>query len=47
MFFEAESIEEVRKIVESDIFYTKGVVRPRRFALLHRSVNLTLFDLVE
>ena len=47
MFFEAESIEEVRKIVEADIFYTKGVVRPCRFALLHCSVNLTLFDLVE
>jgi len=27
MFFEAESIEEVRKIVESDIYYTSGVVR--------------------
>lgn len=26
MFFEAESIEEVRKIVESDIYYTSGVV---------------------
>ncbi|KAF8489821.1 hypothetical protein F5888DRAFT_1808571 [Russula emetica] len=25
MFFEAESIEEVRKIVESDIYYTSGV----------------------
>ena len=29
MFFEAESIEEVRKIVESDIYYTSGVVRLR------------------
>ena len=27
MFFEAESIEEVRKTVESDIYYTSGVVR--------------------
>jgi hypothetical protein len=27
LFFEAESIEEVRKIVESDIYYTSGVVR--------------------
>jgi hypothetical protein len=27
MFCEAESIEEVRKIVESDIYYTSGVVR--------------------
>ena len=27
IFFEAESIEEVRKIVESDIYYTSGVVR--------------------
>ncbi|KAI0280481.1 hypothetical protein BGY98DRAFT_1095473 [Russula aff. rugulosa BPL654] len=25
LFFEAESIEEVRKIVESDIYYTSGV----------------------
>ena len=27
MFYEAESIEEVRKTVESDIYYTSGVVR--------------------
>jgi hypothetical protein len=26
MFYEAESIEEVRKMVESDIYYTNGVV---------------------
>ena len=43
MFFKAESIEEVHKIVELDVFYTKGVVRPHCFALLHRSINLTLF----
>lgn len=27
VFYEAESIEEVRKMVESDIYYTSGVVR--------------------
>jgi hypothetical protein len=27
MFYEAESMEEVRKMVESDIYYTSGVVR--------------------
>jgi hypothetical protein len=27
LFFEAESVEEVRKIIESDIYYTGGVVR--------------------
>lgn len=27
MFFEAGSIEEVRKTVEADIYYTSGVVR--------------------
>jgi len=27
MFYEAESIEEVRKMVESDIYHTSGVVR--------------------
>ncbi len=27
MFYDAESIEEVRKTVESDIYYTSGVVR--------------------
>ena len=27
MFFEGESIEEVRKIIESDIYYKSGVVR--------------------
>jgi hypothetical protein len=29
IFFDAESIEEVRKIVEADIYYTSGVVRLR------------------
>ena len=28
LFYEAESIEDVRKIVEADIYYTSGVVRP-------------------
>lgn len=28
MFYEAESIEKVREVVESDIYYTSGVVRP-------------------
>ena len=27
MFFEAESVEEVREIIESDIYYMGGVVR--------------------
>jgi uncharacterized protein YciI len=27
ILYEAESIEEVRKVVESDIYYTSGVVR--------------------
>ena len=27
IFFEAESIEEVRKVVESDPYYADGVVR--------------------
>jgi uncharacterized protein len=27
MFYEAENIEEVRKVIESDIYYTSGVVR--------------------
>ena len=29
MVFEAESLEEVRKIVENDIYYTTGVVSSR------------------
>ena len=32
MFYEAESIEEVRKIIESDIYYTSGVVRHSLFS---------------
>jgi uncharacterized protein len=31
MFYEAESIEEVRKLVGSDIYHTSGVVRPLLF----------------
>ena len=27
VFYEAESPEEVRKMIESDIYYTSGVVR--------------------
>lgn len=26
MFFEMESLEDVRKLIESDIYYTSGVV---------------------
>ena len=44
LFFEAESIEEVRKIVESDIYYTKGVVRPASPSSTVQPVSL--FDLV-
>jgi uncharacterized protein len=32
MFYEGENIEEVRKVVESDIYYTSGVVRLLRFS---------------
>jgi len=41
MFYEAESIEEVRKIVESDIYYTSGVVRLSLFPA-HSPTNVTL-----
>jgi len=41
MFFEAESIEEVRKIVESDIYYTSGVVR-HPLSLVSSPIDLTL-----
>lgn len=42
MFYEAESIEEVRKIVESDIYYTSGVVRLSLFPA-HSPTNVTPF----
>ena len=41
VFFEADSIEEVRKVVESDIYYTSNVVRPC-FLWFHRPIYLTL-----
>jgi hypothetical protein len=31
-FYEAENIEEVHKIVKSDIYYTSGVVRLLHFS---------------
>jgi uncharacterized protein YciI len=45
VFYEAESIEEVRKMVESDIYYTSGVVRLlhcSRFSAAHSTPNVTL-----
>jgi hypothetical protein len=41
VFYEAESIEEVRKLVESDIYYTSGVVR-LWFPWVHSPIDLTL-----
>jgi hypothetical protein len=46
MFFEAESIEEVRKIVESDIYYTSGVVRLTFPSSIIQSISFFDFDLV-
>ena len=46
MFFEAESIEEVRKIVESDIYYTSGVVRLTFPSSVIQSISFFNFDLV-
>lgn len=40
MFFEAESVEEVRKIVEADIYYTSNVVR-LCFPQFHSPIDLT------
>jgi len=40
MFYEAESVEEVRKIIESDIYYTSGVVRLSLFPA-HSPTNVT------
>ena len=45
MFYEAESIEEVRKIVKSDIYYTSGVVRLSLFPA--HSPPMLLFVTVE
>ena len=47
LFFEAESVEEVRKIVESDIYYTSGVVRLPSPSSNIQSISLYVFDLVE
>jgi hypothetical protein len=48
IFFEAESIEEVRKIVESDIYYTSGVVRlTSPSSTTFQSISFVDFDLVE
>jgi hypothetical protein len=47
MFFEAESIEEVRKIVESDVYYTSGVVRLTFPSCTIQSISFFDFDLVE
>ena len=44
MFVEVESIQEVRKIVESDLYYTKGVVRTAFPSSTMQPVSL--FDLV-
>lgn len=46
IFFEAESVEEVRKIVESDIYYTSGVVRFTFPSSTIRSTSSFDFDLV-
>lgn len=46
IFFEAESVEEVRKIVESDIYYTSGVVRFTFPSSTIRSTSFFDFDLV-
>lgn len=42
MFYEAESIEEVRKIVDSDTYYTSGVVRLSLFFPAHSPTIVTL-----
>ena len=47
IFFEAESIEEVRKIVELDIYYTSGVVRPTFPNSAIQSISFFDFDPVE
>ena len=43
MVFEAESLEEVRKIVENDIYYTTGVVSSR----FHYRIRFKLSQLTE
>jgi uncharacterized protein YciI len=47
LFFEAESIEEVRKIVESDVYYTSGVVRLTFPSSTIQSISFFDSDLVE
>lgn len=39
MFYEAESIEKVREVVESDVYYTSGVVRPPLCSVLFSQPN--------
>ena len=46
-YLEAESIDEVRKIVESDIYYTSGVVRLAFPSSTIQSISSFDFDLVE
>jgi hypothetical protein len=46
MFFEAETIEEVRKIVESDIYYTSGVVRLTFPGSIIQLISFFDFDVV-
>jgi hypothetical protein len=46
VFYEAESMEEVRKMVESDIYYKSGVVRTPAFPQLTVQ-PMSLFYLVE
>lgn len=43
IFYEAESIEEVRKVVESDPYYTGGAVREP--AILRSTLNRLLTPL--
>lgn len=46
IFYEAESIEEVRNLVESDIYYTSGVVRLLPFLYQLTVQLICLFHLV-
>lgn len=45
IIYSASSLEEVRKIVESDVYYTAGVVR--LFARPHTRNPLTMVALVQ
>jgi hypothetical protein len=46
MFCEAGSMEEVRKIVQSDIYYTSGVVRLTFPSSIIQSISFFDFDVV-